>query len=343
MQVSVCCICKNEANRLRSWFESIKEADHIVVVDTGSSDDSLEILSELSDLHPSFGIAVYAGEFRFDKARQASFDLAPDDSIKMWIDIDETFPKGWSDELRSLKAIPAKIQTYMNYGTLHYLQTKGGNADSKWLYRVHEVLDAGQGPTYTTTFETTHHQEQGKEYRSSYLNLLEGDFDEYKDARTAFYLLREYCYSNDVQYQNKIGFLLAYLESIEGWNQYLLFARFHAAKYLAYVGGAWESIVHKIADHPSIEACYEAANAAYIAKSYFLALHFAFKALAINTQTNLMFEYPDQARQGSKQIIYDSLIALNLYDKALFYGSSYNLDISDLVGKIKPTKAESAH
>lgn len=337
MQVSLCCICKNEENRLRSWFETAKEADHIVVIDTGSTDSSLSILDELSELHPSFGVAIFAGDFRFDLARQASFDLAPDDSIKMWIDIDETFTTGWGDELRSLKAMPAKIQTTMNYGSMRYTQTKGGNVESKWQYRVHEVLNTGLGSIYTTKFETTHNQEPSKGYRSSYLHLLEGDFEEYQDARTAFYLLREYCYTNRSDYKNKVHFLLSYLESVEGWDQYLLFARFHAAKFYTVVGGDWESVVHRIALHPSTEAQYEAAYAAHNAGSHFLALHFAFKALRIATQTNLMFEYPDQARQGSKQIIFDSLVALNLYDKALFYGSSYNLDISGLVGKIKPS------
>jgi glycosyltransferase involved in cell wall biosynthesis len=339
MQVSVCCICKNEANRLRQWFESIKEADHIVVIDTGSTDESLQILDELSELHPSFGVGIFAGTFRFDKARQASFDLAPNDSIKMWIDIDEVFTKGWSDELRALKAIPAKIQTTMNYGSLRYTQTKGGNSESVWRYRVHEVLDTGLGSVYKTQFETTHDQEAGKEYRSNYLDLLKADFDEYQDARTCFYLLREYCYSEDIVNLTNVLTLLAFIETLEGWDQYLLFSRFHAAKFLSKLGGDWETVVYKFADHPSTEAMYEASNAAANAGSHFMALHFAFKALSTTTETNLMFGYPEQAKQGSKQIIYDSLLALNLYDKALFYGSSFHLDISAVVGQIKSTQA----
>jgi len=43
-KVVVYAICKNEEKFANRWFESMKEADEIVVLDTGSTDKTVEIL-----------------------------------------------------------------------------------------------------------------------------------------------------------------------------------------------------------------------------------------------------------------------------------------------------------
>lgn len=344
IKVSLCCICKNEKNRIRTWWETAKQADHIVVIDTGSDDGSLELLSELSDQHPSFGIAQYVGDFRFDYARQAALDLALPNSVCMWLDMDETFDYGWADELRDLPTSPTQVRTRMNTGSVSYFQTKGSQKKAKWKYRVHEVLDVADTVVYESEFQTYHNQEQGKEYRGQYLHLLEADYDDpaTRDLRTSFYLLREYCYTNNRKYVTKVKTILQLMLTMRGWDQFLLFARFHAASYLSDKDPIWENLVYQISQHPSTEAKYEAANAAYLAANHFLSLHLAFSALNAVTETNLMFEYADKAIAASKRLIVDNCVALGFLDKALYYGSCFNFDISDLVGKIKPTETESA-
>ena len=49
MSVKVCvyAICKNEEKFVDRWYESIKEADKIVVLDTGSTDNTVQKLSKL--------------------------------------------------------------------------------------------------------------------------------------------------------------------------------------------------------------------------------------------------------------------------------------------------------
>ena len=44
MKVCVYAICKNEEKFIRRWYNSMKEADKIFVLDTGSSDGSFEVL-----------------------------------------------------------------------------------------------------------------------------------------------------------------------------------------------------------------------------------------------------------------------------------------------------------
>ena len=44
MKIVVYAICKNESQFVRRWVDSMSEADQIVVLDTGSDDDTLELL-----------------------------------------------------------------------------------------------------------------------------------------------------------------------------------------------------------------------------------------------------------------------------------------------------------
>ena len=44
MKIAVYAICKNEAQFVDRWMDSMSEADEIVVLDTGSSDNTVELL-----------------------------------------------------------------------------------------------------------------------------------------------------------------------------------------------------------------------------------------------------------------------------------------------------------
>ena len=45
-KVCVYAICKNEEKFVDRWYESVKEADEIYVLDTGSTDKSIEKLKK---------------------------------------------------------------------------------------------------------------------------------------------------------------------------------------------------------------------------------------------------------------------------------------------------------
>ena len=95
-KVVVYAICKNEEKFVNRWIESMKEADKIVVLDTGSDDDTVKKLKEQNVYVESKVI----NPWRFDVARNEALKLVPEDTdICVCTDLDEVFEKGWREEL----------------------------------------------------------------------------------------------------------------------------------------------------------------------------------------------------------------------------------------------------
>ena len=46
MRIAVYAICKNESQFVDRWMDSMSEADQVVVLDTGSTDDTVERLKK---------------------------------------------------------------------------------------------------------------------------------------------------------------------------------------------------------------------------------------------------------------------------------------------------------
>ena len=99
MKVYVYAISKNEEKFAKRWYDSMKEADDIFVLDTGSTDKTVNILKEL-------GVNVkeeFINPWRFDVARNKSLDMLPnDESICLCTDLDEVFEAGWRKKLEDI-------------------------------------------------------------------------------------------------------------------------------------------------------------------------------------------------------------------------------------------------
>ena len=95
-KICVYAISKNEEKFVDRWFSSMKEADEIYVLDTGSSDKTVKKLKKL-------GVHVYKKKinpWRFDIARNLSLKLVPNDTdIYVCTDLDEIFLPGWRKKL----------------------------------------------------------------------------------------------------------------------------------------------------------------------------------------------------------------------------------------------------
>ena len=75
LKVCVYSICKDEEQFIDRWVDSMREADIIIVTDTGSTDNTVEKLRQR-------GVTVFIDvitPWRFDKARNSCLGQIPGD------------------------------------------------------------------------------------------------------------------------------------------------------------------------------------------------------------------------------------------------------------------------
>ena len=202
MKVVVYAISKNEEKFVNRWYESMKEADEIYVLDTGSDDNTVKLLKEK-------GVNVNVCEinpWRFDEARNKSLDMVPmDTDICVCTDLDEVFVPGWRMELEKVwKKDTNRLRYIFNWkleGNIALVTFYGEKIHSrhnfKWINPVHEVLSYSLGNEnilVTDNIVLNHYPDINKS-RGSYLSLLELSIKEDPlNDRNMHYLGREYMY-----------------------------------------------------------------------------------------------------------------------------------------------------
>ena len=202
-KVCVYAISKNEEKFVDKWYESMKEADYIVVLDTGSTDNTVSKLKKHNVIVEEKVITPW----RFDVARNESMKLIPPDTdICVCTDLDEVFNKGWRDELeKTWKSDTTRCRYIYNWSldennnpkVSFYYEKIHSNSDYKWVNPVHEILQySKQDEVYTITDNIVlNHYPDSTKSRSSYLKLLEMAVEENpNNDRNMHYLGREYMY-----------------------------------------------------------------------------------------------------------------------------------------------------
>jgi glycosyltransferase involved in cell wall biosynthesis len=201
----------NEAIHIERWAESARQADLLLMVDTGSHDGSYMLAR-------SCGIDIHRAEFRpfrFDDARNAALGLIPADiDIVVHLDADEVLEPGWREAIDGTDPADSRWWYTLRPGTTaSWASQQRSNIHRRFGYRwkhpVHEVI-AGPQPTATLDLTITHLPDIGKT-RTHYLGMLETAVaDEPANARMRYYLGREQFYRN--QWDNARVTLMRYLE-----------------------------------------------------------------------------------------------------------------------------------
>ena len=202
MKICVYAICKNEEKFIERWYESVKEADGIYVLDTGSTDNSVNLLKSL-------GVVVrqeIISPWRFDIARNKSLEMIPDDfDICICLDLDEVLEKGWSKTIKSLwKDGLTRLRYVYNWSLdknnqpiiSFYGEKIHKRKGFTWVNPVHEILKYKGEEKYLYTDKViVNHYPDSKKSRSSYLPLLElAVKEDPRNDRNMHYLGREYMY-----------------------------------------------------------------------------------------------------------------------------------------------------
>lgn len=202
-KVYVYAICKNESKHIKRWYESMKEADDIFVLDTGSTDESVELLKKYKINYKTEII----NPWRFDTARNKSLEMVPEDAdICVCTDIDEVFNPGWRRELENIwdkninrvkYQLNFSFDQYGNPATILYISKIHSRHDFKWVHMIHEVLECKNicKEIISDKIILNHYPDLTKS-RSSYLELLEKSIEDEPDSdRNLHYLGREYMYN----------------------------------------------------------------------------------------------------------------------------------------------------
>jgi len=225
VKIAVYTIALNEEKHVKRWFESAKDADLLLIADTGSTDKTRFNAKSLGVVVHEISVVPW----RFDVARNASLALIPEDfDICIQLDMDEILPLGWRKKVEEAfsagnnwpiyKHVTSRNpdgspKTYQHYFKIH--PRKG----FIWKYPIHEVLVAQPGITFKRELidlEVDHLQDHSKS-RKSYLDLLEMAVkEEPGDWRMRHYLNREYWYNKD--WNKVLSSAYEAMEITNGWD-----------------------------------------------------------------------------------------------------------------------------
>ena len=217
-KICVYAISKNEEKFVDRWMNSVGSADGVYVLDTGSTDKTVEKLKERGAIVKEEVIEPW----RFDVARNKSLDMVPTDAdICICIDIDEVLEDNWREKLERIWTKDLTrlrynfIWSFDNYGNPavnFYSEKIHARKGYKWTHPVHEVLAYdGVEKTLTTDDFTIKHYPDSSKSRGSYLPLLELSVKENpEDDRNMHYLGREYMYYG--KYNESIDTLIKHLK-----------------------------------------------------------------------------------------------------------------------------------
>jgi len=195
--ICVYAIAKDEAKHVERWERASREADHRVIVDTGSSDATVAIAREL-------GIEVHEHPlepFAFDTARNLALGYVPLGAWAVNVDLDEVLHPGWNQALKELpEGVTRPRYRYIFAPGFEYAGHAIGFNDGgyEWRGSIHEYLTRHELASPEVQAEcslTMTHQPDRSKSRAQYLPMLEqAAADEPENARYAFYLGREYMY-----------------------------------------------------------------------------------------------------------------------------------------------------
>ena len=112
--VSVVIITQNEADNIRNALESVQWADDIIIVDSGSTDDTIQIAKQFTDRIVSHKWAGYGAQKNYGAS------LATHDWI-LSLDADEQLSAALTEEIHSLLENEPTARGYRMPRVTHYL------------------------------------------------------------------------------------------------------------------------------------------------------------------------------------------------------------------------------
>lgn len=216
-EISLCMIVKDEEDVIGRCLESVKDiADEIIIVDTGSTDKTKEIVSQYTDK-----IFDFKWVDDFAKARNFSFSKATRDYI-LWLDADDVIMQ---EDYKKFMELKKKLDGSVDIYMMKYNCTldEAGNPtwvkererllkrqkNYQWVSPIHEVIIPEGNVQHNDICIT--HKKKGVKDTNRNLNILEN----MKEKGIELDDRQEYCYAKELYCLGR------YEEAIKKYESYL--------------------------------------------------------------------------------------------------------------------------
>jgi glycosyltransferase involved in cell wall biosynthesis len=220
MKIAVYAIAKNEEAFVKRFCKSVKDADLILIADTGSTDKTVKLAKK-------YGAVVYdisVRPWRFDVAREISLSLVPADyDVCVCLDLDEVMEDGWREEIERLwkeDTTQLRYKFDSGHGIIFYRDKVHSRFGYRWKHACHEVLVPVTGFTENSTWTDkllARHLPDETKSRGQYLDMLAASA---KEDPT--------CFRSSLYYGRELTFYRRWPEAI-----------LELKKYLALPGATW--------------------------------------------------------------------------------------------------------
>lgn len=217
LKIAVYAISKNEEEFVKRFCESAKNADLILIADTGSTDNTVQIAKDNGAVVHDICIIPW----RFDKARDTALALIPRDfDVCISLDLDEIMEPGWREEIERVwmdNTTRLRYKFDWGCGISFFYEKIHHRHGYHWHHPVHEYPrpDGRIQEIYAHTdmLLVSHHPDNTKS-RGQYMPLLELAIKEDpRCPRNAFYHARELTFYQ--RWDEAIMYLNKYLEMPE--------------------------------------------------------------------------------------------------------------------------------
>ena len=201
MKIAVYTIALNEEQFVQKWYDSAKDADYLLIADTGSQDGTVELAKSLGINVVNISIKPW----RFDDARNAALAMLPSDiDMCISLDMDEVLTEGWRAALEKTTGNQIEYDYVWSWkdkeekypDIVHINNKVHSRYGFRWKNLIHETIHAD--PRTKINVElckdfSIHHHPDLEKSRDSYTELNKINLQE--DSKNPRYIMY---YANDL-------------------------------------------------------------------------------------------------------------------------------------------------
>ena len=194
MKIAVYTIALNEEKNVEQWYESAKDADYLLIADTGSTDKTVRLAKKLG----INVIKISIKPWRFDDARNAALAALPDNiDMCVSLDMDEVLAPGWRKALEELDDDVTQVnykytwswrdpQSRTQPQTVYVTNKVHARHGYRWKYLVHELPLPDRNEKHKIAFSENfeiHHYSDIERSSQRYNEMIYQTLEENKDDK----------------------------------------------------------------------------------------------------------------------------------------------------------------